>query len=44
MMSIARGLANMITDDQQIVGFPVWFSMLAFDRDAGLLTSLSRLC
>lgn len=38
MMSIARGLANMITDGQQIVGFPGWFSMLAFTRYAGLLT------
>lgn len=38
MMSIARGLANMITDGQQIVGFPGWFSMLAFTRYGGFLT------
>ena len=38
MMSIARGLANMITDGQQIVGFPAWFSLLAFIRHGGFLT------
>lgn len=38
MMSIARGLANMITDGQQIVGFPAWFSMLAYIRHGGFLT------
>lgn len=38
MMSIARGLANMITDGQQIVGFPAWFSMLSFTRYGGFLT------
>lgn len=38
MMSIARGVANMITDGQQIVGFPAWFSMLAFIRHGGFLT------
>ncbi|MCO5732158.1 ABC transporter permease [Rhizobium sp. SSA_523] len=38
MMSVARGLANMITDGQQIVGFPSWFSLLAYTRYGGLLT------
>ena len=38
MMSVARGLANMITDGQQIVGFPSWFSMLAYTRLGGFLT------
>lgn len=38
MMSVARGLANMITDGQQIVGFPPWFMMLAIDRHFGVLT------
>lgn len=38
MMSVARGLANMITDGQQIVGFPAWFSLLAYDRIGGFLT------
>lgn len=39
MMSVARGLANMITDGQQIVGFPSWFSLLAYQRFGGLITS-----
>ena len=38
MMSVARGLANMITDGQQIVGFPSWFSLLAYNRIGGVLT------
>lgn len=38
MMSAARGVANMITDGQQIVGFPSWFSLLAFTRLGGVLT------
>jgi ribose transport system permease protein len=38
MMSVARGLANMITDGQQIVGFPPWFSLLAYNRYGGFLT------
>lgn len=38
MMSVARGLANMITDGQQIVGFPGWFSLLAYNRIGGFLT------
>lgn len=38
MMSVARGLANMITDGQQIVGFPSWFSLLAYTRYGGFLT------
>jgi ribose transport system permease protein len=39
MMSVARGLANMITDGQQIVGFPAWFMSLAIDRNFGVLTA-----
>ncbi len=39
MMSAARGVANMITDGQQIVGFPDWFMMLAIDRHFGVLTA-----
>ena len=31
MMSVARGLANMITDGQQIVGFPDWFTNLSIE-------------
>ena len=38
MMSVARGLANMITDGQQIVGFPGWFNLLAIIRYGGVLT------
>ena len=38
MMSIARGLANMITDGQQIIGFPAWFNMAAIIRYGGFLT------
>ena len=39
MMSVARGVAHMITDGQQIVGFPDWFTMLAIDRHFGVLTA-----
>jgi len=38
MMSIARGLANMITDGSQIIGFPSWFNMGAIIRHGGFLT------
>lgn len=39
MMSVARGLANMITNGQQIIGFPAWFNMSAITRFGGFLTS-----
>jgi len=38
MMSITRGLANMITNGQQIIGFPAWFNMAAISRYGGFLT------
>lgn len=38
MMSIARGLANIITDGQQIVGYPEWFYQLASMRYFGFLS------
>jgi ribose transport system permease protein len=38
MMSIARGIASIITNGQQIVGFPDWFSNLAIIRNFGFLT------
>ncbi len=38
MMSIARGIASMITDGEQIVGFPDWFSDLAIIRHFGFVT------
>jgi ribose transport system permease protein len=39
MLSVARGLANMITDGQQIVGFPQWFNDLAQVKFFGFLTA-----
>ena len=38
MMSVARGLANMITDGSQIVGFPDWFTNLSIVRHFGFLS------
>jgi ribose transport system permease protein len=38
MLSIARGLANVITDGQQIVGYPDWFIGLSTERYFGFLT------
>jgi len=38
MMSIARGLANMITNGSQIIGFPAWFNLGAIIRYGGFLT------
>lgn len=38
MLSIARGLANVITDGQQIVGYPEWFTALSTERYFGFLT------
>jgi len=38
MMSIARGIASIITNGQQIIGFPGWFSDLAIVRHFGFLT------
>jgi len=38
MMSVARGLASMITNGEQIVGFPAWFNLLAVIRYGGFLT------
>lgn len=39
MMSITRGIASIITDGEQIVGFPGWFSDLAISRHFGFLTA-----
>src|SRR5215213_902883 len=39
MLSIARGLANVITDGQQIVGYPDWFTGLSTERYLGFLTT-----
>ncbi len=38
MLSIARGTANVITDGQQIVGYPDWFTALSTERYFGFLT------
>ncbi|MFV0405555.1 MAG: ABC transporter permease [Propioniciclava sp.] len=38
MMSIARGLANLITDGRQIVGYPEWFFNLSSNRYFGFLS------
>lgn len=38
MLSIARGLANMITNGSQIIGFPPWFNLAAIIRHGGLIT------
>lgn len=38
VMSIARGLANIITDGSQIVGYPAWFSELSIERHFGFLS------
>ncbi len=38
MMSVARGLANMITNGSQVIGFPPWFNMAAIIRYGGYLT------
>jgi len=37
-MSIARGLANMVTDGSQIVGYPEWFSGLSINRHLGFMS------
>ncbi|MEI5680162.1 MULTISPECIES: ABC transporter permease [unclassified Mesorhizobium] len=38
MMSVARGLANIITDGSQIVGFPDWFTNLSIVRHFGFIS------
>lgn len=38
IMSVARGIANLITDGQQIVGYPDWFTELSIVRHIGFLS------
>ncbi|MEI8635157.1 ABC transporter permease [Vibrio sp. PP-XX7] len=38
MMSVARGVANLLTDGRQIVGYPDWFTNLSTDRMFGVLS------
>jgi ribose transport system permease protein len=39
MMSIARGIANMITNGQQLTGFPAWFNLAAITRYGGFVST-----
>ena len=39
MMSVARGLANIVTDGSQIIGFPGWFTDLSIVRNFGFLSA-----
>ncbi|MGD0472655.1 MAG: ABC transporter permease [Candidatus Velthaea sp.] len=39
MMTIARGLANIITNGEQIVGYPDWFTALSTERHFGFLSA-----
>lgn len=39
MMTIARGLANIITNGEQIVGYPDWFTALSTQRHLGFLSA-----
>lgn len=39
MMSVARGMANITTDGQQVVGYPDWFTALATERHLGVLSA-----
>jgi ribose transport system permease protein len=39
MMSIARGIASIITNGEQIIGFPGWFSDLAIIRHFGFVST-----
>jgi ribose transport system permease protein len=39
MMTIARGLANIITNGEQIVGYPDWFTALSTQRNFGFLSA-----
>ena len=39
MLSSARGLANILTDGRQIIGYPEWFTELATVRHFGFLSA-----
>ncbi|AFD27244.1 ABC transporter permease [Deinococcus gobiensis] len=39
LLSVARGLANIITNGEQIVGYPEWFTNLAIVRHLGFLSA-----
>lgn len=38
MMSVARGIANLITDGKQIIGYPEWFYSLTSTRYLGVFS------
>jgi ribose transport system permease protein len=38
MMSVARGVANIVTDGRQVVGFPPWFTSFSTVRHLGFLS------
>jgi ribose transport system permease protein len=38
MMSVARGLANILTEGRQVVGYPEWFTNLSTVRNFGFLS------
>lgn len=38
MMSVARGLANLLTEGRQVVGYPDWFTQLSTVRHFGFLS------
>jgi ribose transport system permease protein len=39
MMSVGRGLANILTEGKQIVGYPDWFTSLAIVRHMGFVSA-----
>jgi len=39
MMTVARGVANIITNGEQIVGYPDWFTALSTQRYFGVLSA-----
>ena len=42
MMLVARGVASIVTDGGQTVGFPDWFTNLAIVRNFGFTQSLAK--
>jgi len=41
MFYVARGLANVITGGEQILGYPTWFMMLSYTKYLGIFTVTS---
>lgn len=39
MMSVARGVANLLTDGRQVVGYPEWFTSLSTERFFGVVST-----